>query len=272
MQYDFNNEEGGLFMIALITSTGSRPDQFNLCQEWMRRQTYQGIVVWIIIDDALPISTNNVNENFRQDWNIIKIYPKPTWIRGQNTQARNIEAGINYLETNCKDVEAVFIIEDDDYYKPQYLERMMSRSVGMKVWGEINSVYYNVLYRNYFINRNISHSSLFQLAFKPEMIPLFRSCLNHRFIDFNFYEKLHRQLFVSRGEVGFFNESNLAIGMKGMPGRAGIGAGHTRLMNMLPDPQMSYLRSQIQDDAKHYEGYYGHRSFAKSDILTKKRF
>jgi hypothetical protein len=259
-------------MIVLITPTGSRAEQFKLCASFMRRQTYKGKVVWIIVDDAYPVTTNGVGEGFKDDWTIVKVYPTPIW-RGQNTQSRNIAAGIDALLSNFpEEIEAVFMIEDDDYYRPNYLERMMSRFGSYKVLGEMNTIYYNVFYRSYFVNRNTSHVSLFQLAFRPEMIPLFKTCYNERFIDFKFYEKLHAQGFVSRGEVGFFNEGNLAIGMKGMPGRAGIGAGHGRLMNMLPDQRMDYLKSQIQDDAKLYEGYYGNSSVTQHSRFIKKRF
>ena len=242
-------------MLILITPTGARPEQINLCETFMRRQTYCGAVTWIIVDDCEPKTTNFTA---REDWTIIKVSPRPSWTKGMNTQTRNIAAGIDQIYANydIKNIKAVFIIEDDDYYKPKYLERMMARFDNVKVLGEINSVYYNVFYRRYFINRNTSHVSLFQIAFRPEMIELFKTCYNERFIDFKFYEKLHAMEYVKRGEVGFFNESNLAIGIKGISGRAGIGAGHGRLMNMLPDPQMAYLRSQIQDDASLYEKYY----------------
>lgn len=260
-------------MIILITPTGSRQQQIELCRCFMERQTYIGPVVWIIIDDCYPRTTDMIAENFKTNWTIVKIYPTPIW-QGGNTQSRNLEAGTNFILQNYKpeEVEAIFMIEDDDYYKPQYLERMMVRFNNYKVLGEMNTVYYNVFYRNYFINRNISHVSLFQLAFKYEMIPLFQSCYNEKFIDFKFFEKLHAQMFVHRGEVGMFNENNLAIGIKGMAGRAGIGAGHGKLMNMLPDLQMTYLISQIGiENAKIYEGYYGNRSIAQHGLFVTKR-
>jgi hypothetical protein len=238
----------------------------------MERQTYKGKVTWIIIDDCYPRTTDMIGENFKTDWTIVKIYPTPVW-QGSNTQSRNMAAGTNFILQNYKpdEVEAIFIIEDDDYYKPQYLERMMNRFENYKVLGEMNTVYYNVFYRNYFVNRNTSHVSLFQLAFRYEMIPLFSSCYNERFIDFKFFEKLHAQMYVHRKEVGLFNENNLAIGIKGMPGRAGIGAGHGKLMNMLPDTQMIYLISQIgKEDAKLYEGYYGNRSKPQHPLFAKR--
>jgi len=259
-------------MIALVTPTGSRADQFKLCTMFMERQTYKGKVTWIIVDDSYPVTTDSVGEGFKDDWTIIKVYPTPIWA-GQNTQSRNIAAGIDTLLANYNEdqIEAIFMIEDDDYYRANYLERMMARITPVKVLGEMNTVYYNVFYRNYFSNRNTSHVSLFQLAFKPEMIPLFKTCYNERFIDFKFFEKLHAQLFVNRGEVGMFNENNLAIGIKGMPGRKGIGAGHDNTMNMLPDPNLTYLISQIQDDAKLYERYHGNSGRSQHPLFAQRR-
>jgi hypothetical protein len=260
-------------MIALITPTGARPNQAYLFKFFMQRQTYDGAVVWIISDDCEPRTTDHITPDFRLNWTVIKLYPHPPWRQGMNTQARNIEECINCLMINYdeKDIEAIFIIEDDDYYRPTYLERMMARFNDFKVLGEMNTVYYNVMFRTYFINRNTSHSSLFQVALRPVMLPLFKSCYHERFIDFKFYEKLHAQEFVRRGEVGFFNENNLAIGMKGITGRGGIGAGHGRLLNMYPDPQMTWLYSQIpHEDAKLYEGYYGNYRQSQHLLFTKK--
>jgi hypothetical protein len=103
------------------------------------------------------------------------------------------------------------------------------------------------------------------------MIPLFATCYHERFIDFKFYEKLHAQEYVRRGEVGFFNEGNLALGMKGIIGRGGIGAGHGKLLNMIRDPQMLWLRTQIPpEDVQLYEGYYGNYSQSQHLLFTKK--
>jgi hypothetical protein len=243
-------------MIVLLTPTGARGVQFGLCALYMERQTYTGEVTWIIVDDAIPRTTDQVKDGFKANWHIVKINPNPVWQQGQNTQSRNMTAGLDYAQT-LPGVEAIFIIEDDDYYRPTYLERMMSRLGHFKVLGEANTVYYNVVYRTYFVHDNTSYSSLFQIAFTPDMIPLFKKCFYERFIDLKFFKELRIQGFVHRREVGLFNENNLAIGMKGIPGRLGIGEGHTFLSNMLPDPNLVYLNQIIGDDAKYYEGYYG---------------
>ena len=233
-------------MIGIITPTGGRQIQINICEQLMKRQTYQGDVVWVIIDDCLPRTTGQITHD---RWKIINCHPSPNWKPETNTQGRNISVGINELMNY--DLEAIFIIEDDDYYRPQYIEKMMTRLEGFQVAGEVDTIYYNVYFRRYFSNQNMKHASLFQVAFRPDVIPIFRKCYMERFIDAKFF-----QLLAGNG-VNLFPELKLAIGIKGLPGRPGIGAGHGKLMNMRTDNNMTYLTTLIGTDAKIYERYYG---------------
>lgn len=237
-------------MIALITPTGGRPIQFKFCQHFMKNQTYKGEVVWVIVDDCWPVSTDLVKEDFKDNWTIIKVYPKPVWRAGWNTQGRNIKAGIDALINHTKELEAIFIIEDDDCYKTVYIEKMIKYLMGYSSAGEKNSVYYNVFFGGYVINDNTKHSSLFQTVITMDSLPWFEQCLGQKFIDFVFFSKAEN--------VNLFNAGNLAIGMKGLPGRYGIGAGHTNAMfwrNDRKDPEFKWLQSQIGDDASLYYSY-----------------
>lgn len=250
--------------IILITPTGGRPDQINLCHFFMKRQTYPGKVVWIIVDDCNPHTIDGI-QNDKENWNIIKIFPSPPWQPGQNTQGRNIAEGINTLLANYKseEIEGIFIIEDDDYYKPIYLERMASRLSGFQAIGEKNTIYYNVFYRTSFTHDNNGHSSLFQTAFTMEALLIFENCLNQRFIDMAFRPALSR--------VNLFNDGNLSIGIKGMPGRYGIGSGHTRLRNMPADNGLNYLISLIgNENAQLYAGYYGGSQIQRHSLFTRR--
>jgi hypothetical protein len=249
-------------MIALITPTGGRALQFSLCVKFINRQTYKGNVIWIIIDDCVPQTTDLV---IRDDWTVIKIFPSPVWHLGENTQSRNIREGIKYLFSSYskKDIEGIFIIEDDDYYKSSYLENMVIKLRGFNAAGETDTIYYNVVHRTYFSNQNFKHASLFQTAFTPEAVHILESCYDNRFIDCVFWSLVqNKNLFKDR----------LSIGIKGLPGRAGIGAGHQRMGNMPEDRNMNYLKSIIGEDANLYKGYYGrgrvqqHPSFNKGRI------
>jgi hypothetical protein len=213
----------------------------------MQNQTYKGNVVWIIVDDCYPVTTEKVPDNFRDNWTVIKIYPDSIWLPGQNTQARNISEGLNALK-DFKDIEAIFIIEDDDYYKPIYLERMMANFSNYSLIGERNTIYYNVCYRRHVTNPNTAHASLFQTAFRPELLPLFEECLPNKFIDSVIWQRATNK--------HLFYENDLAIGIKGLPGRGGIGAGHIKAFVMREDRDLMYLRSLLGNDVSNYEMYY----------------
>jgi hypothetical protein len=236
-------------MIAAITPTGARKAQFELCAKWMLKQTYPDEVLWIIIDDAIPVTTNNVQKDFRDKWLIKKIYPEPKWM-GSNTQARNIKAGIDFLKINYskEQISAIFIIEDDDYYKPCYLEKMMSKFGSYWLVGETNTIYYNVQWRRHVTNPNRHHASLFQTAFTWDSIPILESCYKDKFIDAALW---------TRGKNKFlFFDGVLSVGMKGMPGRGGIGAGHKLAMQFNADIEMKFLKKLIGNDIKFYVSFF----------------
>jgi hypothetical protein len=203
--------------IVLITPTGGRQKQFELCQKFMLSQTYVGKVIWIIVDDCVPY-TSTIVHKFPDHWEAWKVYPTPSWKEGMNTQARNLQAGID--KAKSIDCEAIFIIEDDDYYSPKYLSIMTAALKDYDAIGEAETLYYNVKIHMGFRNQNNKHSSLFQTAFKPSVIPIFEQVLktNVKYIDIDFYKALKN--------VQYLKGLDLAIGIKGQPGRAGIGMGH----------------------------------------------
>ena len=232
--------------IALITPTGARPTQIALCANWMRNQAYDGEVVWIVVDDALPHSTDFIEIDFRPNWQIRKVYPLPVWEVGQNTQARNISAGLNALFGMYRkdEITAIFIIEDDDYYSPRYLQRMVGYSAVADLWGELCTVYYNVATRHWLRNMNRFHSSLFQTAFTPAAIPWLEQCWREKYIDCRFFHLVPRK--------HLFMDGDLSVGIKGQAGRSGIGMGHQHLMSYKHDPLGVALYDLIGDDVKHY--------------------
>ena len=232
-------------MIILITPTGSRQAQINLCKLWMQRQTYKGEVAWILVDDSYPRTIENVT---RQGWDVIKIYPEPRWTTGMNTQARNIAAGVNEALKRYKDIEAIFIIEDDDYYKPIYLDEMMFRLNGFDLIGEMRTIYYNVMNRQYVTNANTIHASLFQTALTLKALPQLETAFQSKFIDCVLWRNVPNRY--------IFQADNLAVGIKGMPGRGGIGAGHRQTRNMINDNYLSHLLKLIGTDAELYEKFY----------------
>jgi len=246
-------------MIILITPTGARPRQIELCAQFMKNQDYKGVVLWIIIDDAVLRTTDFIKDDFKKEWIIKKIYPVPSWRIGQNTQGRNIAAGINFIK-DYKDIEAIFIIEDDDYYTPSYLTKMVKKLEGYDIAGEMFTFYYNIIIRRYTVCRN-TWSSLFQTAFTPAIIPILEKLYGMKFIDMELFKLVNNK--------NLFKDEYLAIGIKGQPGRAAVGRAHGRIMSWTADPELKKLRSLIGEDVNYYLKYYG-MDF-RSNILTGRK-
>jgi hypothetical protein len=234
-------------MIALITPTGARPRQIELCAKWMKNQTYKGKVLWVIVDDAIPPTIDHITKDFKEGWVIEKVFPTETWNKKSgSTQARNILKAIEVVR-EYKETVSVFIIEDDDYYAPNYLEFMVEKLKWHRLVGERNTRYYNINIKGCRECANTTHGSLFQTAFRVCLLNAFEHCakLNPKFIDLKFWRTVpfsHSHLFIS--------EERLSIGIKGMKGRDGIGAGHT------PD-KLFFVKAELEEfikkeDAKEY--------------------
>lgn len=232
-------------MLALITPTGGRSKQFELCCTWMRKQTYTGRVLWIVVDDCPPFTTETIS-GFPDNWTIIKKYPYPYWKQGGNTQGRNLKVGIDIAKKFPKDqIEGIFIIEDDDYYSAEYLEKMVEKLKGFDATGEAFTIYYHVGIKKYHISKNNLHASLFQTAFSFDMIPEFEKCYGEKYIDIKFFKNIKN--------VNLFSQENLAIGIKGIIGRAGIGGGHREQMYRNPDKSLEKLKELIGNDYLYYK-------------------
>lgn len=223
-------------MLSLLTATGARPQAFTLCQRWMAAQDYSGRVLWVIVDDGpepAPIDFH------RDGWEVVRLRPQPLWEPGQNTQARNLRAGLDL----CSDRLA--IIEDDDYYAPDWLTTVSEQLEIADLVGESESLYFNVKTRVCRSMGNTKHASLCATAMRGAAIDRFRQvCADHmKTIDFKLWEHPSRHLF----------HGNRVVGIKGLPGRENIGVG--RRLTGRADPNLSRLRAVIGKDADAYAGY-----------------
>ncbi len=230
-------------MLTLLTMTGCRPLAFELCERWMRKQDYTGPVRWIIVDDG---EQPQLLKFRRPGWQIEIVRPQPFWKPGQNTQARNILAGLDLVDPD----DRLVIIEDDDYYAPGYLSMAAMWLNYTDLAGEALARYYHVTRRLYYNCNNTQHASLCSTAMKGQAIDQLRHVANRHvdFIDMTLWRSFAgtKQLYSSR----------LCVGIKGLPGRAGIGGGH-RLQagrnQIHPDPQGYVLREWIGADWINYQ-------------------
>lgn len=224
--------------IQLLTATGARPEAFALCQRWAARQTYTGQVHWIIVDDGpQPLRVERMPEN----WLLIVIRRAPFWQPGQNTQAANLLRGLDAINLELP----LIIWEDDDWYAPDWLETVTAELARSELVGECRARYYNVALRRGRQLGNASHASLCATAMRGRAIHTFRKACERRpkFIDLDLW-KSHRSRHLFGG--------NRVVGIKGLPGRGGIGMGHRDDFRGEYDPDGALLRQWIGEDARHY--------------------
>jgi hypothetical protein len=231
-------------MLQLLTPTGARPLAWSLSERWAMAQTYSGPVRWVIVDDGPDPQRITAQ---RAGWQIEIVRPVPCWQPGQNTQARNLLAGLDL----CDPAWPIVCWEDDDYYAPGWLDHVATELAVAELVGSRDHTYYNVATRRWRQMGNTAHASLCCTAVRGAAISALRTAtmkLSDRghpavYLDMELW-RAHRSqhLFASHDVVG----------IKGLPGRAGIGRGHQRNFGSQLDPDGSALRHLIGDAATAY--------------------
>jgi hypothetical protein len=221
--------------LILLTATGARPEAFAMCCELMNAQTFRGAVHWIIVDDG---ETAQRLVTLRRSWSLDIVRPRPFWEPGQNTQARNLLRGLQTIVLN----RAVVVIEDDDFYAPEYLETVAGWLDTHELVGERFARYYNVASRRWKNCGNEHHASLCSTAMRGPALLEFQDALKSApdFIDVNLWDAAARDKRIS---AQLF-DTQMTVGIKGLPGRGGIGIGHNPAFGE-HDPDGAVLREWV---------------------------
>lgn len=230
-------------MITLITPTGGRLEAFKRCEFYMSRQTIRPDQ-WIVVDDHESATECTMNQHV--------IRPSPFWKDGDMTLPRNI---LSALTSGMISKGIVIIIEDDDWYSPNYLETCVQRIKNFDLIGEGRAKYYNVRNHHLMIHSNVRHASLCQTVFDcriiDKVITVIQKNLNQKFLDLKIWDLPVSKKIYTDGK-------STCVGIKGMIGRSGIGYGHTDKMGK-PDifPYLT-LKKWIGEDYKFYEDMCRH--------------
>lgn len=220
-------------MLTLLIATGCRPEAWAISEKLLARQTYEGPARLIIVDDG---ETPQPVTLARAGWEIHVLRRAPFWQPGQNTQARNLATGLAAIGRD----ERVVIFEDDDWYAPGYLADVAQWLDHYDLVGESHARYFNVATRRGMAMRNDKHASLCSSAAKGAgLIALRRAVTSRRtYIDLALWE--------SRVSKRLFRTQHV-VGIKGLPGRGGIGGGHKKQFGVPMN-----LRDLIGEDAALY--------------------
>lgn len=204
----------------------------------MARQDYADPVRWLIVDDGpepQPVTFQ------REGWALEVIRPTPAWRPGQNTQARNLLAGL----AHCCSTDRVVCVEDDDWYAPDWLTHVAAQLERAELVGECRARYYNLPRRVGRQLNNTGHASLCSTAVRGRAIDAFRKACQGapKFIDLQLWR---------RPPSRFLFGGHRVVGMKGLPGRGGIGMGHQDTFTGVDDRDGALLYEWIGKDAELY--------------------
>ena len=202
---------------------------------YMARQNYKGPVVWHVTDDGVaPSQVDFSREGY--DLRLYRLAPM-----AGNSQARNL----SYLLGKIDPAFPVVCFEDDDRYSADWLTTVERALENAELVGEYRARYYNIPQRRARQLTNTQHASLCSTAMRGAAIGTFRwACERHaKFIDLELWRK-HRSRYLFGG--------NRVCGIKGLPGRGGIGMGHSKDFAGTHDPDGRILREWIGDDADLY--------------------
>lgn len=232
-------------MITAITPTGDRSLAFDLCRQWMENQEIRP-EQWIIVDDGKVPMHPSVIPVWAE-----YIRRRPSCTDPRHTLTLNIEAALTHISGDM-----IFIIEDDEYYAPSYIKSMATLLQSHEAVGIGCSKYYHVSTGKYMQHGNMKHASLAQTSFKVSLLPLFVECvrkgMQERWLDDWFWSYLQEKY---PWALYIFNDDkeSLYAGMKGLPGRNGIGSGHDVNSYQYQDTRaFDVLKKWVPNDYKVY--------------------
>lgn len=222
--------------ITAITPTCDRPVAFAFAEKYLARQTVQPDE-WIVADGGnVPVKCNMGQVHLWQ--------ASPS---GPENFSRNL---LTAMAAATGDIAIFF--EDDDHYAPEHIQRMLDLVDRYQLIGaDAKQRYYNVSSRCWRIFDNVG-ASLCQTAIRRELWPAFETMIRacsakgSYGIDTNFWRS------VPSSQWGIAH-SKTVTGIKGLPGRPGLGVGHRPGVGWTRDPHLHQLRAWIGADAAMYE-------------------
>ena len=203
-------------MICCLTPTGGRPEGLELLARYISAQNYHQPIRWIIVDDCNPATP--LPETYYAPFGPIEVEViRPAWHwTDTSTQCKSMALALDQVA----DDDTVIIFEDDDAYLPDHIADTVKALETFSLVGERVSNYYNVATRRWQLMPGKNHASLASNGVRGDALKLLRDiCASGtRTIDIDLWKQF-------RGPKSMTDHFNV-VGIKGLPGRAGIGIGH----------------------------------------------
>lgn len=229
---------------TVITATGDRPEALDLCASYLRRSTIQPFQ-WLVVDDGMtPYNPGGCDYKRRE--------PTPLTHSSEccndNSIAQNLGFALKHVT-----FDKIVVMEDDDWYDPNYLETMYNLLDTANLVGEGLTWVYNVKSRLYKRHNNTQHASFCCSGMTTKVVPLMLDICTRdlTYLDMALWTECRHTKHLILEE-----NSHLCIGMKGLPGRPGVTNGH-KLIDKLyrgctQDVDYSVLQRLVGSDWSKY--------------------
>lgn len=143
---------------------------FSLCEWLIRRQTFEGDIQWIVVDDGITPTTCTMGQEY------VRRSPNLAASIGPN----NHTVGKNLLEgLKLAKYSKIVVVEDDDYYSPDYVETWARLLDSYSLVGESGAKYYrldNNTYEHFDTGGYLTHAALARTGFRSSMVKSVMRC------------------------------------------------------------------------------------------------
>lgn len=231
--------------VTLVTVTADQPIGIAFLESFMRAQTVDVTGAhWVVIDDGdVPARLTMGQQHI--------LRTRELGCRPAESFCRNLLAALPHITT-----EWAIFAEHDDYYSPRHLATLLELMGKPKaqIAGDGLQRYYNVKERRWHPFVNIG-ACFCQTAMHASVLPILREVAqdqikaNHYGVD----QRVWRRVPQNRWSLKL---AGTALGIKGLPGRAGLGLGHRPTADWKPDLNLVQLRAWIGDAADLYAPFY----------------
>lgn len=243
--------------ITLLTITGDRPLAFSLLEKYVKRQVFTGQIDWVVVDDGVEPTACTLNQRY--------IRREPSATATESYRGNFLEA-LKRAET-----EKIIVLEDDEWYGPQYVRTMSEHLDKVDLAGFGKNYQYNVRYRRFLLFDKMHFAFMSQTAFRSSVVPRLVRILRSEqtlYPDMLLWrEELKKQVWNLRRY-----KCSLTLGIKGMPGKGGISFAHRPdWYSCQPDLGCVKLKEFIKEDAEDYLGFYNPQKPFYEDWLTSPR-
>lgn len=232
---------------TIITPTKNRPECMKVLSVLIDKQTVKP-KQWIIVDDGdMPLQTPQFSY-------ITHIRRQPLSSDPCHTITLNMLEALKYIA-----FPVVLIFEDDDWYREDYAEQMLSALEGATIAGNRPTIHYNLKYRQYVILQKVEKACWCKTGFHIELVGLIKKeiyrDLNWSLIDMPIWKEAKLKY-----SYAFLDSTDpIHIGFKGMPGQVGNPGMHQRMTKpnryAESDNDFINLKKWIGKDFELYEQY-----------------